>query len=109
MSPAKNTTYTLTAYGEDGSTDKKTVDVQTAAAPPRLYDLWVNKINVPRGEEVRLCFKVENTTKVKVSAGKLDTAANCLTDRPQKTTTYKITALGGDREIDTGTVTVKVH
>src|SRR5438270_13905778 len=27
IAPAKQTTYTLTAYGEDGSTDKKSVDV----------------------------------------------------------------------------------
>ena len=34
---------------------------------------------------------------------------NCIADKPSKTTTYKITALGGDNEIDTGTVTIKVH
>jgi hypothetical protein len=109
ISPKKTTTYTLTAYGEDGVSDSKSIEVRVGAPPPRLYDLWVNSIDVGKGEEVRVCFKLENVTKVRVGPGKLDAATNCLTDRPSKTTVYKITALGGDNQMDSGTVTVKVH
>ncbi len=56
-----------------------------------------------------VCFKVENAKDIKVSKGKLTPGKNCLTDRPKRTTTYKITAIGVDREEDTGTVTVKVR
>jgi hypothetical protein len=109
IAPRTTTTYTLTAYGEDGGKETKSVEVSPGAAPPRLYDLWVNSIDVRRGEDVKVCFKVENVRSVKVSAGKLENGTNCLDDRPTKTTIYKITALGGDNQVDTGTVTVKVR
>jgi hypothetical protein len=112
ISPGKSgrkTTYTLTAYGKDGSKETKSAEVTAGAAPPRLYDLWVNAIEVGRGEAVKVCFKVENAQRVKASPGTLDPATHCLSDNPSKTTTYKITAFGGDNQIDSGTVTVKVH
>jgi hypothetical protein len=108
VSPHAKTTYTLTAYGGDGSRESKSVDMVIGAPAPRLYDLWVNAIDVRRGQQVKICFKLENVRSVKVSHGKLQ-PGNCLTDKPSKTTIYKITALGGDDEIDSGTVTVKVH
>jgi hypothetical protein len=107
--PRRKTTYTLTAYGADGGKETKSVDVTAGAPPPRLYDLWVNAIEVHPGEAVKLCFKVENVQKIKVSPGTLDPATNCVSDNPSKTTTYKITALGGDNQVDSGTVTVKVR
>ncbi len=109
ITPGKKTAYTLTATGEDGSKDTKTVEVTVGAAPPRLYDLWVNSINVHPGDDVTVCFKLENVKSVKAGPGKLDRTKNCLSDKPKKTTTYKITAYGGDNEIDSGTVTVKVR
>jgi hypothetical protein len=109
VSPKQKTTYTLTAYGEDGSTDVKTVDVKVGGEPPRLYDLWVNSLQVHPGELVRVCFKTENVTSVKASPGKLAQGLNCVNDNPSKTTTYKIIAYGSDRQEDTGTVTVKVR
>jgi hypothetical protein len=109
IAPETRTTYTLTAYGEDGSKETKSIEVKAGAAPPRLYDLWANSVDVQRGEMVRICFKLENVRKVKVSPGTLESGTNCLSDKPAKTTTYKITAQGGDNEVDTGTVTVKVR
>jgi hypothetical protein len=109
ISPARQTTYTLTAYGADGGKATKSLEVRVGNPPPRLADLSANPIEVKRGGQVRICFKVENAKSVKASKGKLDLKTNCLTDRPRKTTTYKITAQGADREEDTGTVTVKVR
>jgi hypothetical protein len=106
---ARKTTYTLTAYGKDGSKETKSAEVTAGAAPPRVYDLWVNAVDVRRGEAVKVCFKVENAQRVKAGPGTLDPAAHCLSHNPSKTTTYKITAFGGDNQIDSGTVTVKVH
>jgi hypothetical protein len=109
ISPRQKTTYTLTAVGEDGSQDKKSVDVIVGAAPPRLFDLSVNATQVKPGEKVTVCFKVENVREVKASPGKLDKGVNCIFDNPKKTTTYKIVAYGGDRQEDSGSVTVKVR
>lgn len=109
ISPKQTTHYTLTAYGDDGSKDAKSVDVTVGAAPPRIYDLTVTADQVHPGQLVAVCFKVENTTSVKASPGHFDPSRNCITDQPTKTTTYKVFALGGDRQIDTGSVTVKVR
>jgi len=78
------------------------------APQPRLSDISASPTEIKRGASVKVCFKVENARSVKASPGKLDRRTNCLVDRPRKTTTYRITALGQDREEDSGTVTVKV-
>ena len=109
IAPKQKTTYTLTAYGDDGSKDSKTVEVTVGAPPPRLYDLSVNATQVHAGDKVSVCFKLQNVKDVKASPGKLDRAVNCVMDNPKKTTTYKITAYGGNNQEDSGTVTVKVR
>jgi hypothetical protein len=109
ISPKQNTTYTLTAYGADGSRATKTAEVVVGAPPPRLYDLSVNSTLVNAGDRVVVCFKVENAKSVKAAPGHFDAGANCITDEPAKTTVYKISALGGDNQVDSGTVTVKVR
>jgi hypothetical protein len=48
---------------------------------------------------VRVCFKVDNAKNVKASHGKLDRSVNCVTDNPRKTTTYTITAYGGNQRL----------
>jgi hypothetical protein len=108
ISPDRNTTYTLTATGADGSKASKTVDVVVGAAPPRIYDLSVNSAQVHPGEQIVVCFKAENTKSFKAGPGHFDKMRNCITDKPMKTTVYKITATGSDNQIDTGTVTVRV-
>lgn len=109
ISPVQATTYTLTAYGADGSSVTKSLSVGVGNPPPRVADLSATPVEVSRGGQVRICFKVENAKAVKISKGKLDRKTNCATDTPRRTTIYKITALGADREEDTGTVTVKVR
>jgi hypothetical protein len=109
ISPKQKTTYTLTAYGEDGSKASKTVEVTVGAPPPKLSDLSVNATEVHPGEKVTVCFKVDNVKEVKASPGRLDRSVNCVFDNPKKTTTYRITALGGDHQEDSGSVTVKVR
>ena len=109
ISPRQETTYTLTAYGTDGSKDTKTVQVRLEAPAPRLSNIAANKTRIRPGEQVRICFKVENASSIKAKPGKLDRRLNCITDRPHKTTIYRITALGGNHEEDTGTVTVRVR
>jgi hypothetical protein len=73
-----------------------------------LSNLVASRTQVKRGAQVKVCFKVENAKSLKAKPGRLDRKTNCLTDYPRKTTTYRITAQGADREEDSGTVTVKV-
>lgn len=109
ISPKHKTSYTLTAYGADGGRDSKTILVNVGAAAPRLYDLSVNATQVKAGDPVVVCFKADNAKSIKAGPGHLDRERNCLTDNPKKTTTYRIVALGGDNEQDSGTVTVHVR
>lgn len=109
IAPKRTTTYTLIAYGNAGNEDTKSLEVKVGAPPPLLSDLSASSTEVKRGARVKVCFKVENAKSVKARPGKLDRRANCLIDYPRKTTTYRITALGPDREEDSGTVTVKVR
>jgi hypothetical protein len=109
ISPKQKTTYTLTAVGEDGSRDRKAVEIQVGGEPPRIYDLTVSATEVHPGQLVRVCFKTQNVTRVKAGPGKFAQGINCLNDNPKKTTTYQIVAYGDDRQEDTGTVTVKVR
>jgi hypothetical protein len=109
IAPKQNTTYTLTAYGEDGSKAVKSVEVSAGSAPPRVYDLSVNSVLIHPGEQIVVCFKVENAKRIKAGPGEFDAERNCIADKPRKTTVYRISALGDDNQIDTGTVTVKVR
>jgi len=103
--------YTLKAIGADGQTDVKTIDITTAEVTPtpRLYDLWVNSLEVKAGEEVKLCFKGSNAVKLEASPGDFYPGPGCIQDHPHKTTTYRIAAVGKDGQRDTRDVTVKVR
>ncbi len=109
--PDRETRYTLTATGADGKSEVKTLDVSSVevAPTPRLYDLWVNALQVGSGEQVKICFKTEHGDDVEISTGRLYKDAGCLTDYPKATTTYKIAAVGKGGGRDTRTVTVKVR
>jgi hypothetical protein len=110
IAPKDTTLYTLTAFGTDAAAgqDSKEVEVKVGPPPPRISDLKANSTQVRRGAMVRVCFKVQNAKSVDGKPGKLNRRTNCLTDYPKKTTTYRISAHGGEKEEDSGTVTVKV-
>jgi hypothetical protein len=108
IAPKQTIVYTLTAVGADGDQDTKQVEVKVGAPPPRISDLKANSTQVRKGALVRVCFKVQNAKSVEGKPGKLNRKTNCLTDYPKKTTIYRVTAHGGDKEEDSGTVTVKV-
>jgi hypothetical protein len=109
ITPTQATTYTLTAQGADGTKVSKSLDVRVGNPPPRLSDLSATPTEVKRGTQVVVCFNAENARDIKVSKGKLTPGKNCLTDRPNKTTSYQVTVFGADREQDSGTVTVTVR
>jgi hypothetical protein len=108
ITPRQSTVYTLTAYGPDGKPETKQAEVKVGPPQPRISDLVAKPTSVKRGRPVKVCFKVQNAKSVTVKPGKLDRRTNCLVDYPKKTTTYQVTAQGGDNERDTGTVTVNV-
>lgn len=110
ITPKATTVYTLTAFGTDSTAgeDRQQVEVKVGPPPPRISDLKANSTQVRRGALVRVCFKVQNAKSIDGKPGKLNRRTNCLTDYPKKTTTYRISAHGDEKEEDSGTVTVKV-
>ena len=106
--PKIDTSYTLTAVGEDGTKATKTVLVKVGPAAPKVADLTATPKQVKRGQQVRVCFQATGFKSIKVHPGKLSPGNTCLTDRPKKTTTYTVTALGANREEDSGTIIVPV-
>jgi hypothetical protein len=108
VDPNGKATFTLTAIGADGSRDSKTVDLRRAGPAPRVFDLWASSLNIHPGEEVQVCFKVENATHVTAGPGEFSREKNCIRDRPAASTTYRIVASGVDGQQDTGNVPVTV-
>jgi hypothetical protein len=108
ISPKETTVYTLTAFGADSKPETKEVQVKVGPPQPRVADLVATPKSVKAGRKVEVCFKVQNAKSVTAKPGKLDRSVNCVIDYPRKTTTYRVTAHGDDREEDTGTVTVTV-
>ncbi len=114
IAPAKETTYTLTAEGEDGRPVSQSVTVQIGPPLAKILDVSVNAINVHPGDQVTVCYNVKNAKSVKVEPGRplsLGVASpthGCSADRPKKTTTYTVTAYGAGGNTDSERVTVYV-
>jgi hypothetical protein len=114
IAPTKETTYTLTAAGEDGKPVEQSVTVKVGAPRPKIIEVRVNTLNVHPGQQVSVCYKVKNAWSVKVAPGRpintgiISRGYGCVADWPRKTTTYTVTATGADGTTDTEHVTVRV-
>jgi hypothetical protein len=115
IAPAKATTYTLTAAGEDGAPVSKSVTVEVGPALAKIIEVSVNSLTISAGQQVSVCYKVKNAKTVKIAPGhplNLGLASadhGCAVDKPQKTTTYTVTAFNAIGATDTEHVTVKVR
>ena len=112
VSPAEKTTYTLTAQGADGRSIAQSVTVDVGPPLPKIIEVSVNLLEIRRGQNVSVCYKVKNATAVQVKPGRLASPPSleqgCYMDQPSKTTTYTVTASGAAGASDTEHVTVKV-
>lgn len=114
ISPTQETTYTLTAEGQDGQAVTQSVTVIIGPPRPRIVEVSVNSLNVRAGQQVSVCYKVRSAASVKVVPGQaldlriVSTEHGCAVDRPRTTTTYTVTAYGANGITDTEHVTVNV-
>lgn len=112
IAPVADATYTLTAVGEDGRPVSQSVTIQSVPPRPRIIEVSISSLQVHPGDQVTVCYKVKNTTSVRVVPGqlmRLGTAEHaCYEDRPKRTTTYIVTAIGAGGVTDTEQVTVNV-
>ncbi len=109
---SKTVTYTLTAARGSESVSKS---VTVAIGPPavKILEVSINKLNFAPGEEVTVCYKVQNAKQVTLRPGTKfgpqTPALGCISDHPQKTTTYTVTATGAGGSVDTEHVTATVQ
>ncbi|MBM3782729.1 MAG: hypothetical protein FJW30_00130 [Acidobacteria bacterium] len=120
--PVENTVYTLTATGPGGTVSEtfrvtigKSSALPAPAAPGRELIKNFNVVgrSAAPGAPVQLCYSTEGALSVSVSpaaSAGLTTGANqCFVVRPDKTTTYILTATAGDGATDRMQVTVAVQ
>lgn len=114
--PTKDTTYVMTAKGPGGETTASfSVKVGPPAAKPRemIQQFYSVAAGKPAGVPVQMCFSTEGATGVSLApaaAGKLEPGKNrCFMVKPEKTTTYVLTATAADGAVDRMQVTVAVQ
>lgn len=112
VTPTKTVTYTLTAVRGSESVSKS---ITVAIGPPavKIIEVSINKLAIAPGEEVTVCYKVEHARQVTLRPGTWigphSNDLGCISDHPQKTTTYTVTATGAGASLDTEHVTATVQ
>jgi hypothetical protein len=113
ITPAKTSTYALTAESADGQTTSKSVTVQVGPAAPKIRSVTLSAQEVASGEIVTICYKAENATSVRVTpsdlSGQNSPSTGCVTVKPKATTTYTVTAKGTGGQADTERAVIKVR
>jgi hypothetical protein len=111
VSPVADTTYKLTAEGEDGQAVTRELKVTVGAARAKIVNVNVSALQVKPGDLVSVCYTVENARAVTIDPirfRRAGAAKGCATDQPRKSTTYTISAVGAGGDKDQESVTVKV-
>jgi hypothetical protein len=111
VTPAVTTTYTLTAEGADGKSATKSLTLPVGPPAAKIVNVNVSSIEVKRGDPVTICYTAENARSVTIEPLHYAGGAKpkgCVGDKPLKSTTYVITAIGSAGDRDREEVTVKV-
>jgi hypothetical protein len=112
VEPTANTTYTLTAEGQDGTSVSQDVAIAVGSAKVKIANVNVSAVEVKSGETVTICYTVANARAVTIEPAGFRGGPNpkgCATHQPTKSTTYVITATGADGDRDQEQVTVRVR
>jgi len=111
VSPTATTTYTLTAEGVGGPA--ATMDLTINVGPPhvKIVEVQFTTLNLKRGDTLGICYVAQNAQKVEITpvGYKGASGKHCTTDRPVRTTTYTVTAIGPAGDRDKEQATVQVH
>ena len=113
VTPAKTTTYTLTAEDANGNKTTQKTMIQIGPAAVKIVEVSVNALSIQAGEAFPFCVRAINAASWRLSAGQWrtppDSHGGCVVDHPKSTTTYMITAVGALGETDTERVTATVR
>jgi hypothetical protein len=111
ISPSADTTYKLTAEGEDHQAVTRELKVTVGAARAKIVNVNVSALQVKPGDLVSVCYTVEHARTVTIDPigfRRASAPKGCATDQPRKSTTYTISAVGAGGDKDRESVTVKV-
>jgi hypothetical protein len=109
--PSADTTYTLTAEGEDGKTATQKLTIPVGPPRAKIVNVTVSSLEVKPDGLVNICYTVENATSVTIEPLHFTGGARlkaCVNDMPRQSTTYVISAIGAGGDKDQERVTVKV-
>lgn len=122
VNPRVATRFTLTAVGKDGAEVTKSLELKIGkrkeeprvvaeGGGPVVLFLLSPSPEIPAGFPSTICYGVSGATKVTMEPAVADLKATskfCATVRPEKTTTYTLTATDAAGRTDRQTVTIKV-
>jgi hypothetical protein len=109
--PTRPATYTLTAERGNARVSQS-VTVEPVPPKVKLLEVSINKLDFAPGEKATVCYKARNAVGVTVKPGvwiephRPD--LGCVSDQPQRSTTYIVTATGTRGETDSERVTARV-
>ncbi|MBZ5604815.1 MAG: hypothetical protein LAO79_21165 [Acidobacteriia bacterium] len=109
--PAQETKFTLIAANGNAQVTQS-IDIVPGPPAVKLIEVSINKIEAEPGEQITVCYKAKNAVDVEVRPGRwlnphtMD--LGCVSDRPQKNTTYVVRVTGAGGDLDTEKVTVKI-
>lgn len=114
VKPETTTEYTLSI---EGASQKVQVEVLPALPPPPEPDRLIRYfVAAPReaspGQQITLCYGVKDTKSITLTPSSQNYPPSeklCVTETVQKTTTFRLTAIGNDGSMATRTVTVNVQ
>jgi len=109
--PTKEVKFTLTA-ARGAEQVSQSITINPGPPAVKLLEVSINKVEVAKGEVITVCFKARNAVRVAIRPGDWinphNSALGCVSDYPQRTTTYTIAATGAGGDRDTEHVTAKV-
>jgi len=111
VEPKARTTYTLTVENSAGRKVSQDVTIDIGAPRVKIANVNISAVEVNPGETVTICYTVANARSVTITPPGFHGGAQskgCAADKPRKTTTYTVAAIGADGARDQEQVTVKV-
>jgi hypothetical protein len=112
VNPTSTMTYTLGAAGAAGQPITKDVTVQVGAPRVKIIEVKVSSLEIHRGDQLSICYRVENAKSVEVQPAHFRGGSRpnaCFMASPEATTTYVVSAIGADGDQDQERVTIKVR
>jgi uncharacterized cupredoxin-like copper-binding protein len=106
VSPAQTTTYTLTASSADGRSVSAPVTVTVATGQvPQIVTFVANPQNIDAGQSTKICWQVTGANSIAITPdiGSNLSANDCATVSPTLTTTYTLTAINANGQIQANT------